>query len=359
MATRQQELANYVFTSYDNPSKSDFQIIADGRVLHLSKFILRSIEYFETFFSTPIGKEKKSLEINYYFAVKRLTMYIYGLKSGLPTVDEELSPDEFVQLIDLADEWLLHDQVMEHLFIYLVHHWRRLLNSNIRYAGRFYLHFRDQGETWVNDDIWTGLELMAEIRTYLENNLDRISSEMLDMEIIENLDYNSKLTIYMKCGRYEKLNNLLKENHTLHLRDRLQKYYDPVEKVFTFRQLSILKDYRTVVHYDDPDKEFFVKFPYTTDGLVLRSLVPFKGTLYRPIEVVSITKRRLHVYIGDVALCSGDSLYINDKITKTVKITWMGEVIEKTLPNLNYCLEVEDQKLITDGLKTIYLVEKF
>ena len=338
-------LAAYIKTSFDLAQFSDFQIITSDKTIYLSSFILKSNIYFKTFFDSNLSSDKTKMDMSTYSSStpQKLAWYIYSGEFEIDPATTE--PDDFFDLVNLTRSWQLVELLHMELR-YLYAKWKSILEQDIGYASTLHLHFRDHpkiewkykknyGEVYHEyTQYWSGKELMECVSKFLTENKKQISAELIGTDLFEKLPECVQTDVLVRFGKYEKIPLSIKYLH--HFSEAFQKYYKPESKIFTLKQISLLKG---EINIGGPDY-----LPIIANRTVsLKSLIPFRATLYTYIGEVVKSDHSGMLKINVVGTLKKSScLYAEGESFEIVKLSWNGDEIDEALSGETYSITLKN-----------------
>lgn len=121
---------NYFASLFNDPKTSDFVLVAEGtrespeRKLHVHTLILSACPFFKTYFETSLNTNKSRYVVaaDRFDIVCSLLRYIYCRDVSTWT------PDSIMDIVDLADEWLILEEMVPDIFPLLIRRWHLSFN---------------------------------------------------------------------------------------------------------------------------------------------------------------------------------------------------------------------------------------
>jgi hypothetical protein len=349
-------LSEYIKKTFNQPNGSNFLIRAEGKVIYLHSYIMKSIPYFETFFSSGVTKDKSNINCESYFAAYKLSHYIY---TGEFEIENSTSPEEFFDLVELTESWQLPKEIKAKQFMYLYSQWKQMLKQNIENANYLCLHFENEPEVswrvgndlYVTNRFWSGKKLIAHIEEFLVANYEEITREMIDGPAVKLLGENARLGLYVKFGLYEKLNEY--KGSLEHFSDFIDAYYDPKSRIFTLNQLSALK---TSILHKKNNKNDRVILPHSK-SLLIESFLPFRAYMYTYIGFVEDQSKDAMRIKCNVLIKKSNIVYFDDIGYRIKSIHWNDEELDIALPGETYSIALEDCAKLPDKNRAVFTVD--
>lgn len=253
-------------------------------------------------------------------------------------IDQKITANDFVDLKILAQIFEMPTEI--HIIInnYAANNWQFFVASDINIIPILYLHFRN---------------LHNHLIKYLNDNHNVITKEMFDWEILELLDTNKLIEVYIKFGAYERLNDL--STDFSNVPSLIDKYYNSTTKIFTLKQLSLLKSSHCIISNDIP--------LHTNNSRVLQmtSFVPFIAKHYTMVGTIHGKSNQFKsIFIKPlISIQKTDKLFINNSEYTVKCIFWKTDEVDEALVGESFSIGiVEDIELPYNGT-SVYKVEYF
>lgn len=163
---------NYFATLFNDQKTSDFVIVSDNRVgserkIYVHKLILSVCPYFKTYFETGLSTNKiQYLVSSHCFdTVYQIIQYIYCRDLS------NVTPDNVMDVVNLADEWLILEDIIPKIFSILLERWYE----------KFYVNEIDR----VCGVMESHKSLHKDIALLIKHHIDDIPAEYMNSHLIK------------------------------------------------------------------------------------------------------------------------------------------------------------------------------
>lgn len=339
---RQKCICDHIITMFDNPLFSDFKIVLEKtkECVHVLSYIMIRNKHFETFLTTKVGDAKKTLYKVDVENVKIVRMLAYHIYTEEFSITDDLSLNDFIDLVDLSNMWEMPEQIKKYLATYILKNWKRYVESDIN--NILILHSRFDSQS-----------LRTELLNYMISIKHLITPEMLDWNISKLLPNEIFLEICVKDAAYSKLNDF--DGDLEDLPRLLKTYYKPNSKIFTHKQLSSMKN---------SDHIWLSEYEQLSDlmsgtALVIESFVPFKARKYEKIGIVHGKSSKFKsILIKPVkSLKKTERIFFDDNIYEIKLIFWNTEEVDEAIPGESYSIAPKDLDKLPNRNTIVYRVE--
>lgn len=353
-------IGTYVASTFDKEAFSDFKIMNKDKTkcLYVNSFILKSNTYFLTYLTSGVGGKKTELIVDNFEMAKIVISYLYTDKFS---ITDSIDIVNYIDLINLITMWCFPTNIKNIIFRYLHGHWKRFLEKDISCINSLYAHFSDaSGIQWPESSAsnavtitWSGVTMIAAFTTYLVDNKDRITEDMLNWPIMKHVNQNIIVELYVKFCLYIKLNTIKDTNLLSNIVFHIKKYYKPSMKIFTLSQLSILKTCKYIGSSSS-------KRQHDGTTLVIDSFVPFSANLYTPIGLIhGKSKQHNSVFINPTTTVNKtDTVYFHDTAYTIKSIFLENDDVPEAYAGLDYSFCLNGIDKLPDRNTYIFKVEK-
>lgn len=228
---------NYLKKFFNSKEYSDLILKDDNNnILHLHSFILRQYEYFDTWFKSSIS-DKTVIRVPNTTIAKILIAYFYGNEF---IIDPNMDYDEFFDLVDLTQMWLLPQKIKDQEFMYVVKNLDNIIKKDMNYTIPLYNYFENQPTIQINKESLrngviqitrNGKWLVEYIKNYISNNILNLNGGFINLPVAKFLPYDKYIIACIEHKYYDKIADHAEINNTNYI-NSLNKYInDYIRKI--------------------------------------------------------------------------------------------------------------------------------
>lgn len=201
---------NYLKKFFDNKEYSDL-IMEDNdqNIVYLHSFIIRQHEYFNTWFNSSIS-DKTKIHVSDIQIAKKLIAFMYGFEF---VIEPDMDYDEFFELVDLSQMWLLPQRIKDIEFAFVVQNYESMIKKDINYSIPLYTYFEKQpsinGERHPTIAFLTkqynGKWLVENITKYVSSNILNLNGGFINLPVAKFVPNERYIMACIEYKYYDKL----------------------------------------------------------------------------------------------------------------------------------------------------------